>query len=76
MKPYEPIAFQFSHHVMHENGQVEHCNQSLLQNRGQFPNFEFVKELKKSLDTDGGTIFRWAARKHNSKPDKTTALNL
>ena len=64
MKPYETIAFQFSHHVMHENGEVEHRNQSLLAEPGQFPNFEFVRELKKSLNTDSGTIFRWAAHEN------------
>ena len=64
MRPYESIAFQFSHHVMHENGEVEHCNQSLIAEPGQFPNFDFVRELKQSLDTDGGTIFRWAAHEN------------
>ena len=64
MKPYESIAFQFSHHVMHENGEVEHRNQSLIAEPGQFPNFKFVRELKKSLDTDSGTIFRWAAHEN------------
>jgi len=64
MRPYESIAFQFSHHVMHENGEVEHRNQSLIAEPGQFPNFDFVRELKQSLDTDGGTIFRWAAHEN------------
>ena len=64
MRPYESIAFQFSHHVMHENGEVEHRNQSLIAEPGQFPNFKFVRELKKSLDTDSGTIFRWAAHEN------------
>jgi hypothetical protein len=64
MRPYESIAFQFSHHVMHENGEVEHRNQSLIAEPGQFPNFNFVRELKKSLDADSGTIFRWAAHEN------------
>jgi hypothetical protein len=64
MRPYESIAFQFSHHVMHENGEVEHRNQSLIAEPGQFPNFKFVRELKKSLDTNSGTIFRWAAHEN------------
>ena len=64
MRPYEPIAFQFSHHVLHENGEVEHRNQALIVEPGQFPNFEFVRELKKSLNTDSGTIFRWAAHEN------------
>jgi len=64
MRPYESIAFQFSHHVMHENGKVEHRNQALIAEPGLFPNFEFARELKKSLDTDAGTIFRWAAHEN------------
>ena len=64
MRPYESIAFQFSHHVMHENGEVEHRNHALIAEPGQFPNFEFARELKKSLDTDAGTIFRWAAHEN------------
>lgn len=64
MHPYESIAFQFSHHVMHENGHVEHLNQTLLTEQGVFPNFEFVRQLKKSLDGDSGTIFRWAAHEN------------
>ena len=47
MHPYESIAFQFSHHVMYENGRVEHRSQSLLTDPGKFPNFEFVEKLKK-----------------------------
>ncbi len=64
MRPYESIAFQFSHHVMHANGKVEHRNQVLIAEPGQFPNFDFIRELKKSLSTDAGTIFRWAAHEN------------
>ena len=64
MHPYEPIAFQFSHHVMHENGNVEHRNQSLITHPGHFPNFDFVRDLKDALDNDTGTIFRWAAHEN------------
>jgi len=64
MRPYEPIAFQFSHHVMHENGYVEHRSQALVTEPGCFPNFNFVRALKNSLDTDDGTIFRWATHEN------------
>ena len=64
MRPYESIAFQFSHHVMYENGEVEHRNQALITEPGQFPNFDFIRELEKSLNTDEGTIFRWAAHEN------------
>jgi hypothetical protein len=76
MKPYESIAFQFSHHVMHENGRVEHKSQTLISEPGKFPNFDFIKQLKKSLDTDDGTIFRWAAHENTILNQiKTQLLN-
>lgn len=59
-RPYEQIAFQFSHHVLSEDGKVEHKNQFLSYERGAFPNFEFVRALKKALGEESGTIFRYA----------------
>ena len=59
MKPYEQVAFQFSHHVMHKDGRVEHVGQYLNTEPGQFPNFDFARELKGQLDGDRGTIFMW-----------------
>ena len=47
MCPYEPIAFQFSHHIMHEDGRVEHKSQTLISEPGKFPNFDFIRELEK-----------------------------
>jgi len=60
MRPYESVAFQFSHHILHQDGSVEHVGQFLLAEPRLFPNYEFVRALKKSLGNDGGTIFRWA----------------
>ena len=60
MRPYEGIAFQFSHHIAHENGRIEHAGQFLNSHSGEFPNFEFIRELKKQLDQDEGTIFRYS----------------
>jgi len=64
MRPYESIAFQFSHHIMHEDGSVEHRSQALITDPGVFPNFDFIRDLKNSLDTDEGTIFRWATHEN------------
>ncbi len=64
MRPYEPVAFQFSHHVLDENGHVEHRNQFLKAEQGLFPNFDFVRSLKEALNSDNGTIFRWAAHEN------------
>ena len=59
MKPYETIAFQFSHHVMHRDGRVEHKGQFLETTPGTFPNLDFVRELKQQLSHDQGTVFRF-----------------
>jgi hypothetical protein len=64
MEPYEQIAFQFSHHKVYEDGSVEHANEFMFNEAGKFPNFEFIKALKKVLDTDKGTIFRYAAHEN------------
>lgn len=57
MHPYEGIAFQFSHHIMYEDGSVEHAGEYLNTKPGMFPNYEFVRELKKQLSQDEGTVF-------------------
>ena len=64
MRPYESVAFQFSHHVIHENGDIEHAGEFILAGKGQFPNYEFVRALKHQLENDNGTIFRWAAHEN------------
>lgn len=63
-RPYEILAFQFSHHVMHQDGRVEHVDQFLNAERGQFPNFNFARALKRSLEGDSGTVFRYAAHEN------------
>lgn len=60
MRPYEQIAFQFSHHVIEENGHVRHQTEWINTEKGQFPNFEFVRKLKEALEVDEGTIFRYS----------------
>jgi hypothetical protein len=64
MRPYEPIAFQFSHHIIEKDGLVRHAGQFLLAEPGKFPNVDFVRALKKGLSGDIGTIFRWAAHEN------------
>jgi hypothetical protein len=58
--PYEQIAFQFSHHIMFEDGRYEHAGEWIEATPGKFPNFDFVRALKKSLSSDAGTIFRYS----------------
>jgi len=57
--PYEGFSFQFSHHVLYENGVVEHADQFLNTELGVNPNLSFIRALKASLSKDNGTIFRY-----------------
>lgn len=59
-RPYEGIAFQFSHHVVHEDGRIEHKTQYLDRDRGKFPNFDFVRALRAALSGNDGTILRYS----------------
>ena len=64
MRPYEQIAFQFSHHRvdLNEDGTytVTHAGQFINTEKGKFPNFDFIRALKAELDKDNGTIFRYS----------------
>jgi hypothetical protein len=68
MRPYEPVAFQFSHHVMHSDGSVAHVDEFLLTDPVVFPNFEFARALKRALEGDEGSVFMWS-------PHENTILN-
>lgn len=59
-RPYEGIAFQFSHHVVYEDGTVEHKGEYLNVTPGRFPNFDFLRALKRELETDEGSIFQYS----------------
>jgi hypothetical protein len=63
-KPYEQIAFQFSHHIVNKDLSIEHRGQYLCDTVGMFPNFEFVRKLKAELEHDNGSIFRYAAHEN------------
>jgi len=65
-QPYELVAFQFSHHTAHEDGRIEHKGQYLNIERGMFPNYDFVRALKKELEGDEGSIFRYATHENST----------
>jgi hypothetical protein len=67
-KPYEQIAFQFSHHIYYEDGTVQHAHEYINVKPGEFPNFEFIAKLKEALSSDNGTIFKFA-------PHENTIVN-
>lgn len=66
MRPYQTLAFQFSHHIMEkrDDGQIRirHANQWISTQAGFFPSIEFVRQLRKALMPSGqleGTVFRY-----------------
>lgn len=87
LKPYEQIAFQFSHHIYREDGHIEHANQYLNNTIGEFPNFKFVRALRDALSNDEGTIFRYSYHENtilnaiyiqlmnSNEPDKDDLMN-
>ena len=60
MRPYQSVAFQFSHHLMEANGAVRHVGQFLCAEPGVFPNFQFARALMRELSNDDGTVFMWS----------------
>jgi hypothetical protein len=63
-RPYEAIAFQFSHHVVHADGRVEHKGEYLDDRQGVFPNYDFVRALREEVSGDQGTVFRYATHEN------------
>lgn len=69
MRPYEQVAFQFSHHIIEQTTdggyRIRHAGQYLNEDVNSFPNFEFVRQLREQLTQDDGTIFRYAAHENS-----------
>jgi hypothetical protein len=63
-KPYEQVAFQFSHHIYHENGTIEHANEFISSEAGVYPNFLFARALMKSLTQNNGSVFKFATHEN------------
>jgi len=63
-RPYEGIAFQFSHHIVEADGTVRHAGQFLNTERGYFPNYDFVRALRSELAQDTGSIFKYSAHEN------------
>lgn len=58
--PYQGVSFQFSHHIMHEDGRLAHVGQYLGPGQGTDPTFKFVQELYRSLSRDKGSVFMYS----------------
>ena len=69
MRPYEQVAFQFSHHIIEKTNDggytIRHAWQYLNNDVTKFPNFEFVRALREQLGHDEGTIFRYAPHENS-----------
>ncbi len=64
-RPYEAVAFQYSYHLMDEKGNITHKSQYLSFEKGFFPNYEFLRSLRKDLSGQPGTIFRYHQHENN-----------
>ncbi|MEG9329058.1 DUF2779 domain-containing protein [Salinimicrobium catena] len=64
-RPYEQVAFQFSHHSVDEAGNVKHESEFINFTPGNFPNFQFMRELKKAIEKNNGSIFKYAAHENS-----------
>ncbi len=63
-RPYQTVAFQFSHHVMKEDGRVSHQTQFLEATPGVDPSIPFLRALRDALSGNDGTVFRWSAHEN------------
>lgn len=64
-RPYEQVAFQFSHHIHYEDGTIEHKSEFISNTAGEFPNFSFARALRMALENDNGTVFRFATHENS-----------
>jgi hypothetical protein len=64
-KPYEQVAFQFSHHKYNENSTIEHQSQYINNIPGEFPNFIFARALQAAIGNDNGSIFKFATHENS-----------
>jgi len=63
-RPYQGICFQFSHHILHEDGRMEHAHEYLGLGQGLDPTWGFIDALYEALRHDEGSIFRYATHEN------------
>ena len=68
-RPYQSIAFQFSHHRVDEAGNVEHATQFLDTSSSASPNAEFVRALRAAIGNDEGTVFMYTPHENTTLRD-------
>lgn len=64
-KPFDVLCFQFSHHVLYQDGRLEHATEFIHAVPGECPNEPFVVALSESMEKyNKGTVFRWASHEN------------
>jgi hypothetical protein len=64
-RPNQQLLFQFSHHVLSEDGKLEHRTQCLVTEPGVVPNAAVVRALQEALSGDHGTVLHWWDHERN-----------
>ena len=59
-KPYGLVAFQWSHHVLNEDGRLEHVDDFLMTEPSMLPNLAFLKSLQHTLSRNQGSVMMWS----------------
>ena len=65
LKPYDQVAFQYSHHVIDRDPvtgrySIRHDSQYINTEKNHNPNIDFVRHLCEDLSKDEGSIFRYS----------------
>lgn len=59
-RPFGLVAFQFSHHLLHEDGTLVHAGEFLCTEPGVEPNLHFLRALRSTLAANDGTVLMWS----------------
>jgi hypothetical protein len=62
--PYQMVAFQYSHHIFHRDGSIEHKGEYLDANQTFTSNYDFARALQDELSNDEGSIFRYCTHEN------------
>ena len=64
-KPFDVLCFQFSHHVLYKDGQLQHATEFIHAVPGECPNEPFIVALSECMEKyNEGTVFRWASHEN------------
>jgi len=58
-RPNELLLFQFSHHILDEDGRLRHAGECLISEPGVEPSIAVVRALRDTLSGDAGTVVHW-----------------